>query len=99
MATITLTWSLPAVEKDQRPISKTLVEISASPDAFGWTQHKVVPLGSDTQVVFEDAVPGAHYFRLTVVDDNGARSRAVELAATVTARGPSPVVDAEALVS
>lgn len=98
MASIRLTWSLPTVTTHQQPIARTLVEISAAPQEVGWTEHRVIAADVDQTVTFADAAPGAHHFRLTVIDLDGRRSPPVTLSATVPHRGPSPVEDAEAVV-
>ena len=98
MATIRLTWVLPAVAPAQRPIAHTLVEISAAPEEAGWTEHRVLPADAVQQVDFADAAPGEHHYRLTVIDIDGRRSTPVVVSVTVESVGPSPVEAAAARI-
>jgi hypothetical protein len=69
MASVQLTWSLPAVGATQRPIDFTRIEIRK--DGGEYSVLTDVPASSTSETVTNPLTPGTYDFRGTVFDVDG----------------------------
>jgi len=97
MANVRLTWALPSVSGRQRAIQHARVDIRVSPD-LPWTLQDTVAPDVSQELLFQDVAPGTHFYRVTVVDVDGAEGVPAETSADVPFDPPGTVTNLTATV-
>lgn len=74
MNDVLLTWALPLVGKNQRPIAHVRIDSRVS-DSLPWSPVNTVKPDGPQQLLIEDLAPGTWSFRAVVVDTAGLESK------------------------
>lgn len=98
MANVRLKFGFPTVTARQKPTQHAKVDIRVSPD-LPWTlQDTVTPDVAVPELLFQDAAPGTHFYRVTVVDVDGNEGEPRETSANVPFDPPGTVTNLTAVV-
>lgn len=96
MSNVRLSWVLPSVSQNQKPLASVRIEARAEGIAqFTQIQEVDVPT---TELLLQDVPSGTIQYRAFVVDQEGAVSAPTDTSATVPFDGPDVLVSFSATV-